>query len=40
MLELTCSERFLINILKQGHIPEHMSFIMDGNRRHAINKNK
>ncbi|CCH59711.1 hypothetical protein TBLA_0B08960 [Henningerozyma blattae CBS 6284] len=39
---LTIHSRFqtvLINILKLGPIPEHVSFIMDGNRRYAKSNN-
>ena len=31
-------ERFLINALRLGDIPEHIAFIMDGNRRFATKK--
>lgn len=31
-------EKWLINILKTGHLPKHLAFIMDGNRRFAKNK--
>lgn len=33
-------ERWLIKILKTGHLPKHLAFIMDGNRRYAKDKNK
>ncbi|KAL4912114.1 putative undecaprenyl diphosphate synthase-domain-containing protein [Aspergillus aurantiobrunneus] len=28
-------KEFLINVIRQGPVPEHMAFIMDGNRRFA-----
>lgn len=31
-------EKFAISILKQGSVPRHMAFIMDGNRRSATKK--
>lgn len=34
-LKLSWFERLAINILKQGPIPHHTAFIMDGNRRWA-----
>ena len=33
-------EKWLIKILKTGHLPKHLAFIMDGNRRYAKDKNK
>lgn len=33
-------ESFLISILNKGYIPEHIAFIMDGNRRFATEKNQ
>lgn len=33
-------EKWLIKILKTGHLPKHLAFIMDGNRRFAKVKNK
>lgn len=38
MLELTAFEKLALNVMKQGHVPEHIAFIMDGNRRFAQNK--
>lgn len=40
MLELTCLERMAIGVLKQGKIPKHVAFIMDGNRRFAKNEKR
>ena len=40
MLELNCLERTALKVLKQGHVPNHIAFIMDGNRRHAKNSKK
>ncbi|KAF4747303.1 hypothetical protein FOZ63_033543 [Perkinsus olseni] len=34
-MELSYWERLAINILRQGSVPEHVAFIMDGNRRYA-----
>jgi len=31
-------ERVFLKILRQGKIPNHMAFIMDGNRRFAKKK--
>ncbi|GIX75569.1 dehydrodolichyl diphosphate synthase complex subunit DHDDS [Caerostris darwini] len=31
-------EKFCINVLKSGPIPKHVAFIMDGNRRFAVQK--
>mmetsp|Transcript_70491 Transcript_70491/g.82122 ORF Transcript_70491/g.82122 Transcript_70491/m.82122 type:complete len:263 (-) Transcript_70491:95-883(-) len=31
-------EKFVVNILKQGSVPNHIAFIMDGNRRSATKK--
>ena len=33
-------EKWMIKILKTGHLPKHLAFIMDGNRRYAKGKNK
>ncbi|XP_010001976.1 PREDICTED: dehydrodolichyl diphosphate synthase isoform X2 [Chaetura pelagica] len=33
--ELTIIERFCANIIKAGPMPQHVAFIMDGNRRYA-----
>ena len=33
-------EKWMIKILKTGHLPKHLAFIMDGNRRFAKVKNK
>jgi len=38
MLELTSLEKLSLNVMKQGHVPEHIAFIMDGNRRFAKDK--
>ncbi|KAF5290822.1 hypothetical protein FQA39_LY14584 [Lamprigera yunnana] len=35
---LTYFQRFCINVLKCGPIPQHVAFIMDGNRRYARKK--
>ncbi|KAF4673980.1 hypothetical protein FOL47_009898 [Perkinsus chesapeaki] len=32
---LSLWERFAIDILRRGNVPEHVAFIMDGNRRYA-----
>lgn len=34
-MKLKFYEKWILNILKQGKIPNHIAFIMDGNRRHA-----
>ena len=31
-------DRCMISIIKTGHIPGHIAFIMDGNRRFAVKK--
>jgi len=31
-------KKIFLNILKQGRIPKHLAFIMDGNRRYAKKK--
>lgn len=36
---LTWIQRLCINILKTGHVPKHVAFIMDGNRRYAKKAN-
>lgn len=38
-LKLSWFERFAIKIIKQGPIPNHVAFIMDGNRRWATRSN-
>lgn len=38
MLELKCWERTILKVLRYGHIPKHIGFIMDGNRRFAKEK--
>lgn len=40
MIELNCLEKTVIKVMKQGHVPQHIAFIMDGNRRYAKNINK
>lgn len=32
-------EKFAVNVMRQGPIPSHVGFIMDGNRRYAKQKN-
>lgn len=34
----SCFQKLALNVLKQGTIPEHVAFIMDGNRRHAVSQ--
>mgnify|MGYP000132625750 CR=1 FL=1 len=38
MLQLNALERLALGVMKEGHIPEHIAFIMDGNRRFAKHK--
>lgn len=38
MLELTRFEQLAIDVLRQGHVPEHVAFVMDGNRRFGKNR--
>ncbi|KAL4509397.1 hypothetical protein ABPG72_018328 [Tetrahymena utriculariae] len=38
--EIKFYEKLIIKVLKQGHIPNHVAFIMDGNRRFATNQGK
>lgn len=33
--ELGLSQRFLLNVLKKGNVPQHVGLIMDGNRRYS-----
>lgn len=40
MIDLSYFERIALRVLKNGHIPEHIAFIMDGNRRFAKNLGK
>ncbi len=40
MIELNCLEKLAIKVLKEGHIPEHVAFIMDGNRRFGKTEKK
>jgi ditrans,polycis-polyprenyl diphosphate synthase len=40
MIELSCLEKLAIKVLRKGHVPEHIAFIMDGNRRYAKNEKK
>ncbi|XP_037074509.1 dehydrodolichyl diphosphate synthase complex subunit DHDDS-like [Pollicipes pollicipes] len=37
--KLTWYENLCLNVLKAGHVPKHMAFIMDGNRRFAKRNN-
>ncbi|GAB6024017.1 hypothetical protein CHUAL_008742 [Chamberlinius hualienensis] len=37
--KLSGLKAFCVNVIKQGQIPRHIAFIMDGNRRFAKNKN-
>lgn len=41
-LKLNFLERLAIKVIKQGPVPQHVAFIMDGNRRWAtrLNLNK
>ena len=39
MLELNSVEKLALNVMKQGHVPEHIAFIMDGNRRFGQRNN-
>ena len=34
----SCIQTLAMNILKQGIIPSHVAFIMDGNRRYAVSQ--
>lgn len=36
---LTLFQKFCINVLKCGLVPNHIAFIMDGNRRYATKTN-
>lgn len=36
---LTYFQRLCVNVIKSGHVPKHIAFIMDGNRRFACKKN-
>lgn len=38
-LKLNWLEKFAIKVIKQGPIPHHVAFIMDGNRRWATKLN-
>lgn len=38
--ELNCLEKTLCKILINSTIPNHIAFIMDGNRRYATNLGK
>jgi ditrans,polycis-polyprenyl diphosphate synthase len=38
MLELSRWEKLAIGVMRQGHVPQHIAFIMDGNRRFGKNK--
>lgn len=38
-LKLNWLEKFAIKVIKQGPIPHHVAFIMDGNRRWASKLN-
>lgn len=40
MLELSCLEKSAIKVLRQGKVPRHIAFIMDGNRRFAKKEKK
>lgn len=40
MLELSCLEKSIIKVLRQGKVPRHIAFIMDGNRRFAKKEKK
>ena len=40
MYELNCFENVMCKILKNGKIPSHIGFIMDGNRRYAKKQKK
>lgn len=34
-VKITPVQRFFVNVIKQGPVPNHVAFIMDGNRRFA-----
>lgn len=38
MESLSCLEKLVCKVLKAGDIPNHIGFIMDGNRRFAKKK--
>jgi ditrans,polycis-polyprenyl diphosphate synthase len=38
MESLNCIEKIICKILKAGAVPNHIGFIMDGNRRYAKNR--
>lgn len=37
--KLSWIQRLAIRIVKAGHVPKHVAFIMDGNRRYAKKNN-
>ncbi|XP_043482095.1 dehydrodolichyl diphosphate synthase complex subunit DHDDS [Leptopilina heterotoma] len=37
--KLSWTQRFAIKVVKTGHVPKHVAFIMDGNRRYAKRNN-
>jgi ditrans,polycis-polyprenyl diphosphate synthase len=38
-LKLSWIERLSVNVIKQGPLPNHIAFIMDGNRRFSVKSN-
>jgi ditrans,polycis-polyprenyl diphosphate synthase len=38
-VKLNWFERFAVNVIKSGRVPKHIGIILDGNRRHARERN-